>query len=210
MTYLVSILIPTLIERKGVFNELVDSIYKQIKQGGYEKKIEILSICDDRSIPLSTKRNMMQKICSGKYFLHLDDDDELDEYFCKSVVNHIEELPIFQNNEPDVIGFNQLARVRGGRFIVRPNIKSGFNLTPIKRGESNQTGYQEFERFPWQWCLWHEKYKKIYRTDVDTNAREDQNWLKKILLEYPKSMSYIDRVLHYYNYDNPELSTCQN
>ena len=209
MTYLVSILIPTLIERKSVFNELVDSIYKQIKQGGYEKKVEILSICDDRSIPLSMKRNMMQKMCSGKYFMHLDDDDELDEYFCEAVVNHIQDLPIFQTNEPDVIGFNQLAKVRGGRFIVKPNINRPFTLTPVERSKSNQTPYQEFERFPWQYNLWHEKYKRIYRTDVDTNAREDQNWLKKLKLEYPKHMSYIDRVLHVYNFDDPSKTTTQ-
>ena len=209
MTYLVSILIPTLIERKSVFNELIDGIYKQIKQGGYEKKIEILSICDDRSIPLSTKRNMMQKICSGKYFMHLDDDDSLDEYFCESVVNHIEDLSIYKKNDPDVIGFNQLAKVNGDRFIVRPNINRDFNLTPVERSNSNQTGYKEYERYPWQWSLWNEKYKRIYRTDVDTNAREDQNWLKKILLEYPKSMSYIDRVLHVYNFDDPSNTTCQ-
>jgi len=210
MTYLVSILIPTLLERKGVFNELVDSIYKQIKQGGYEKKIEIVSICDDRSIPLSTKRNMMQKISNGKYFMHLDDDDSLDEYFCETVVKHIEDIPIFQTNEPDVIGFKQLAKVRGGRFIVKPNINRDFRLTPVERSKSNQTGYQEFERYPWQYNLWHEKYKTIYRTDVDTNAREDQNWLKKLKLEYPKHMSYIDRVLHVYNFDDPSNTTCQN
>jgi len=209
MTYLVSILIPTLIERKSVFNELVDSIYKQIKQGKYEKKVEIVSICDDRSIPLSMKRNMMQKMCSGKYFMHLDDDDELDEYFCEAVVNHIQDLPIFQTNEPDVIGFNQLAKVRGGRFIVKPNINRPFTLTPVERSKSNQTPYQEFERFPWQYNLWHEKYKRIYRTDVDTNAREDQNWLKKLKLEYPKHMSYIDRVLHVYNFDDPSNTTTQ-
>jgi glycosyltransferase involved in cell wall biosynthesis len=209
MTYLVSILIPTLIERKSVFNELIDSIHKQIKQGKYEKKVEIVSICDDRSIPLSMKRNMMQKMCSGKYFMHLDDDDELDEYFCEAVVNHIQDLPIFQTNEPDVIGFNQLAKVRGGRFIVKPNINRDFNLTPIPRSKSNQTPYQEFERFPWQYSLWNEKYKRIYRTDVDTNAREDQNWLKKLKLEYPKHMTYIDRVLHVYNFDDPSKTTTQ-
>lgn len=210
MTYLVSILIPTLIERKSVFNELVDSIYKQIKQGKYEKKVEIVSICDDRSIPLSTKRNMMQKMCSGKYFMHLDDDDSLDDTFCQSVVNHIEDLPIFQKNEPDVIAFNQLAKVNGARFIVKPNINRDFRLTPVERSKSNQTGYKEFERYPWQYSLWNKKFKKIYRTDVDTNAGEDQNWLKKIILEYPKNMSYIDRVLHVYNFDDPSLTTCQN
>lgn len=209
MTYLISILIPTLIERKSVFNELVDSIHKQIKQGKYEKKVEILSICDDRSIPLSMKRNMMQKMCSGKYFMHLDDDDSLDDTFCQSVVNHIENLPIFQKNEPDVIGFNQLAKVNGSRFIVKPNINRDFRLTPVERSKSNQTGYKEFERYPWQYSLWNKKFKKVYRTDVDTNAGEDVNWLKKITLEYPKHMSYIDRVLHVYNFDDPSLSTCQ-
>ncbi len=141
--------------------------------------------------------------------MHLDDDDSLDEYFCESVVNHIEDLSIYQKNDPDVIGFNQLDKVNGDRFIVRPNINRNFNLTPVERSNSNQSGYKEYERFPWQWSLWNEKYKRIYRTDVDTNAREDQNWLKKILLEYPKSMSYIDRVLHVYNFDDPSNTTCQ-
>ena len=123
MTYLVSILIPTLIERREVFNELIESINKQIKAGGYQKKIEIVSICDDRSVKLSEKRNMLQKLSSGKYFLHMEDDDSLDNEFCRSVIQHIEDLPIFQENEPDVIGFNQLAKVKGKRFIVKPNIK---------------------------------------------------------------------------------------
>lgn len=209
MTYLISILIPTLIERREVFNLLIDNIHKQIKQNNYEKKIEVLSICDDRNLKLSVKRNMLQKMSSGRYFMHLDDDDSLESDFCISVIKHIEDLPIFQKNEPDIIGFNQLAKVQGKRFIVKPNIRNELFLSPVPRNKSNQTGYQEFERFPWQYNLWHEKYKKIYRTESDTNAREDQNWLKKIKLEYPKQMSYINKVLHIYNFDNPELSTCQ-
>lgn len=208
MTYLVSILIPTLIERRQVFNELIDKLYKQIEGGNYQKKIEILSICDDRSVKLCDKRNMLQKLSRGKYFLHLDDDDELDDHFCQSVIEHIElDLPVLyeKNHVPDIIGFNQLARVSGKRFIVIPHIKSDFNLNPAPK----KNGYPAYYRFPWQYCLWNEKYKKIYRTDVDTNAREDQNWLKKVILEYPRHMSYIDRVLHYYNFDDPSKTTCQ-
>ena len=205
MTYLVSILIPTLIERREVYNVLIDKIYKQIDEGDYKSKIEIVSICDDRSLKLSDKRNTLQKLSRGKYFLHLDDDDELSDDFCKSVIDHIEYLPTYQANEPDCIGFNQLAKVQGKRFIVKPNIKSELHLTATN-GTSN---YPEFYRYPWQWCLWNEKYKRVYRTDSDTNAREDQNWLKKIQLEYPKNMTYIDKCLHIYNFDNPELSTCQ-
>jgi len=209
MTYLISILIPTLIERREVFNHLIDNIHKQIKENKYEEKVEVLSICDDRNLKLSVKRNMLQKMSSGKYFCHIDDDDSLESDFCISVIRHIEDLPIFQKNEPDCIGFNQLAKVQGKRFVVRPNIRNGFNLTPVERIKSNRTAYPEFERFPWQYNLWHEKYKKVYRTESDTNAREDQNWLRKIKLEYPKQMSYINKVLHIYNFDNPELSTCQ-
>ena len=204
MTYLVSILIPTLIERRKVFNELIDKIYKQIEEDDYKDKIEIVSICDDRSVKLSDKRNMLQKLSRGKYFLHLD-DDELSDDFCKSVVDHIEDLPTYQKNEPDCIGYDQLAKVQGNRFIVKPNIKCGLHLTPT----NGNTNYPEFYRYPWQFNLWHEKYKTVYRTDSDTNAREDQNWLKKVQLEYPKNMSYIEKILHIYNFDNPELSTCQ-
>ena len=206
MTYLVSILIPTLIERREVFNKMIDKLYKQIESGNYQDKIEILYICDDRSVKLCDKRNMLQKLSRGKYFLHLDDDDELDDAFCESVIEHIEkDLPVLYEKDPDCIGFNQLARVEGKRFIVIPHIKHDFNLRPAPY----KNGYPAYYRYPWQYCLWNERYKKIYRTDVDTNAREDQNWLKKVLLEYPKHMSYIDRVLHYYNFDNPEQSTCQ-
>jgi len=204
--YLVSILIPTLIERREIYNIMIDKLYRQIDAGNYQNKIEIVSICDDRSVKLCDKRNMLQNLSNGKYFLHLDDDDELDDHFCQSVVEHIElDLPVYQTKDPDCIGFNQLARVSGKRFIVIPHIQSDFNLNPAP----DKNGYPAYYRFPWQYCLWHEKYKKVYRTDSDTNAREDQNWLKKVLLEYPKNMSYIDRVLHYYNFDSPELSTCQ-
>jgi len=209
MTYLISILIPTLIERRGVFNEMIDKLYRQIETGNYQKKIEIVSICDDRSVKLCDKRNTLQKLSRGKYFLHLDDDDELDDEFCKSVIEHIElDLPVLyeKNHEPDCIGYNQLARVSGNRFIVIPHIKSDFQLRPAP----DKNGHPAYYRFPWQYNLWHEKYKKIYRTESDGgNQREDQNWLKKVLLEYPKHMSYIDKVLHYYNFDDPSKSTCQ-
>tara|TARA_R110002012_G_scaffold321095_1_gene547370 strand:- start:812 stop:1429 length:618 start_codon:yes stop_codon:yes gene_type:complete len=205
MTYLISILIPTLIERRKIYNELIDKIYKQIDEGDYKSKIEIVSICDDRSVKLSDKRNTLQKLSRGKYFLHLDDDDELSDDFCESVITHIEDLPTYQENEPDCIGFNQLAKVQGKRFIVKPNINCGLHLSQT----NGTTNYPEFYRYPWQYNLWNEKYKTVYRTDSDTNAREDQNWLKKIQLEYPKNMSYIDKILHIYNFDDPELSTCQ-
>jgi hypothetical protein len=202
MTYLISILIPTLIERRQTYDFMVEKLYRQIEGNDNLKgKVEILSICDDRSIPLSMKRNMLQKMSSGKYFTHLDDDDNFTDDYCKTIVEHIESL----DEDYDIISYDQKAFLPDNVVIlVKPSMNCGMNL-------SQAQDPQAFHRFPWQWSLWNEKYKRIYRTDSDTNQREDQNWLKKIMLEYPATMSYItDFVGHEYHFEEGvEASTCQ-
>ena len=209
---LISILIPTISERSEQFQQMSNKLYLQIKVNRFEKKVEIISIADNRTIPLSVKRNMLQKMSSGKYFVSLDDDDEFTDTFLKRVVNHIESLD--QDNLPDIIGYNQLAKVSGSRFIVKPHMDASLSLRAVGNEYNPDMTLRkgvlpEFYRYPWCWCLWHEKFKKVYRTDSDTNAREDVNWLKKVQLEYPKTMSYIDFIGHVYHFDNPSLSSCQ-
>jgi len=204
--YLISILIPTLLERQDVFDKMVNGLYKQIKDNNLQDKVEIISICDNRNIPVVEKRNMLQKLSSGKYFTHLDDDDCFSDDYCKKVVDHIERLPIFSDNEPDIIGYDQMCYVEDKQFIVKPSMNHGLSLTP--------DGYKEdlptYIRFPWQYHLWHQKYKKVYRTKSDGSGAEDPNWLKKISLEYPKNMSYIrDWIGHTYNFQDPSKSTTQ-
>jgi len=209
---LISVLIPTISERGEQFEKMSNKLYTQIKANQFEKKVEIISIADNRTIPLSVKRNMMQKMSSGKYFMHLDDDDELTDNFLKRVVNHIESLD--PNKYQDIIGYNQLAKVSGKRFIVKPHMEAGLSLIPCGNQLNPDMSVRkdilpEFYRYPWQFNLWHEKFKKVYRTDSDTNAKEDTNWLKKVQLEHPKTMSYIDFIGHVYNFDDPNLSSCQ-
>ncbi len=209
--YLVSILIPTLLERTEQFQKMVNRLYKQINDNTLQTKIEVIYICDNRTIPLSKKRNMMQKMCNGLYFTHLDDDDNFTDNYCMSVVKFIEGM----GKPLDIISYNQLAYVKNDKFIVVPSMTHGLNLTPkdIEFDEDMNPlkTLPTFLRYPWQWCLWRtERFRKVYRTDVDKNAREDQNWLKKCSLEYPKNMGYINEILHHYHYEKPEKSTCQS
>ena len=220
MTYLISILIPTLIERKDEYNTMMKGLYEQIKKHDLKDKVEIISICDDRSISLCEKRNMMQKLSSGKYFVHLDDDDEFSCDYCEKIIDHIQRIPVFHKDEPDIIGYNQLAKVSGGRFIVKPHLDATLRLTPCGNqidpdGKIKEGIIPEFYRYPWQYCLFHQRFKTVYRTESDSPSPDkphmfdDLNWLKKVQLEHPKKMSYIDFIGHTYNFDDPSKTTSQ-
>lgn len=209
---LISILIPTLLERQDVFNKLVDGLYKQIKDNKLEDKVEVLSITDNRTIPLSVKRNTLQNLATGKYFTHLDDDDELSSDYCKTMVEFIEkDIPIQYKELPDIIGYDQICYVNKDIFVVKPSLNFDFRLQPPPANMPSKKEYPEYMRVPWQWNLWRtDKFSKVYRSDADTNAREDQNWLKRVYLEYPQSMAYVrDYIGHIYHFEDPSKSTCQ-
>ena len=216
MTYLISFLIPTLRERTNKFKSLTDKLFLQIEENNLQNEVEVLSLYDNRSVKLSVKRNMLQKIARGMYFIHMDDDDRAADDYCITVVDVIKKL--IKNSHagtgnspvPDVITYNQFCEVNGKFMIVKTNPHSNMKLNFL----GMEGDIPVYERIPWQYHLWlRAKFSHIYRTDSDTNAREDQNWLKKIYLEYPNSFYNIDKILHYYYFDangtGENKSTCQ-
>lgn len=216
MGYLISFLIPTLRERSDKFKSLTDKLFLQIEEHKLQNEVEVLSIYDNRNLKLSVKRNMLQKIARGMYFIHMDDDDRVADDYCITCVNEIKKL--IKNSHagtgnspvPDVITYNQFCEVNGKFMIVKTNPKTDMRLNYI----GMEGDIPVYERIPWQYHLWlRAKFQHIYRTDSDTNAREDQNWLKKIYLEYPNSFYNIDKILHYYYFDTngvgENATTCQ-
>jgi len=197
---LISILIPSISERSETFKKLQDGLYTQIKDNNLEKKVEIISIADNRTIPLIEKRNVLQKLSSGKYFTHLDDDDNFSDDYCVRCVNAIENL----SEDCDIITYDQKCFVNDDIFIVTPNLMSDFNLNP----DFQKYNLKTFERYPWQYHLFHKRFKEIYRTDSDSPDKinkpamfDDLNWLKKIKLEYPQSVYHIDFIGHVYHFE---------
>ncbi len=203
---LVSILIPTLLERCSTFVPMVEDLYKQIKDNDLSDKVEVISICDNRTVKLSDKRNKLQKMAKGKYFTHLDDDDKFTEDYCIKVVEHIESL----EEDMDIIGYNQLAYVAEDIFVVKSSPHFGLKLEESPES-AKYKDYKTYYRTPWQWCLFNrERFGKVYRTDIDTNSMEDQNWLVRVHLERPKNYSHIDWIGHEYHFEKGVAgSTCQ-
>lgn len=208
---LVSILIPSLVERLPVFNPKLEGLYKQIKDNNLEEKVEIIVMTDNRTMKLSEKRNTMQKLARGKYFTHLDDDDNFTDDYCKKVVQHIQDIPTFRNDYPDIIGYDQKCFVNDDIFVLKPSLNHGFGMEEAPRNVPHPYDVPVYFRTPWQWQLWNrERFQHVWRSDADTNAREDVNWLKRVHLDYPKSMSVIENWIgHHYNFQDPSLSTCQ-
>jgi hypothetical protein len=205
MTYLVSILIPTLFERQEKCGRLLMDLYKQIKDNNLEDLVEVISMNDNRSVKLYEKRNTMQKLARGKYFLHHDDDDILVSDFCKTVVDFIQKM----DEEVDVINIEQKAFVGTDIFVVKSDLNEGLDLRLAPRHQP--PGPNIYKRYSWQWSLWNRKrFQHVMRSDIDTNAREDQNWLKRVSLEYPKTQAHIEgKILHEYHFEDPSESTCQ-
>ena len=208
---LVSILIPTLLERLSTYTPMVEDLYKQIKDNKLEDKVEIISICDNRTIPLVEKRNHLQKLARGKYFTHLDDDDKFASDYCKRVVDHIESLE--DSETIDIIAYDQKCFVEDDIFITTPHANA-----PLQLIEPHEKyNLKSFYRFPWQFHLFHKRFIEVYRTESDSPDKinkpamyDDLNWLKKVQLEYPEKMSVIeDWIGHEYHFEDPSKTTTQ-
>ena len=163
-----------------------------------------------RNMGLCKKRNMLQKLSTGKYFTHLDDDDRVvDGYFIK-LVKHIEGL----KDLPDIIAFDQICFVGEDTFIVKPDIT--LNLTLHTGPVKSEKDLKVYYRYPWQFHLFNERFKKVYRTESDSPDKinkphmfDDVNFLKKIQLEKPNRMEYVNEILHEYHFEDPSKTISQ-
>jgi hypothetical protein len=80
-----SILIPTISDRKYIFEELVKKLNKQINDNRLGDKIEIISKCDNRIMTIGEKRNLLLHKAKGKYTMFIDDDDDVSDDFIQLI-----------------------------------------------------------------------------------------------------------------------------
>jgi glycosyltransferase involved in cell wall biosynthesis len=105
----ISILIPTIIERRYYLETLLISLYKQCgKLSSFDciedtrmgaagsigvhtfALVEIIVAMDDREIPTGTKRNILLEHAKGKYVIGLDDDDKPAPFYVEEILKGAE------------------------------------------------------------------------------------------------------------------------
>lgn len=145
-----SILIPTLPERKEMLSHLLSTLH--IK---YLPEVEILTD-DDTKLSTGAKRNRLLQRASGEYVVFIDDDDEVSDIYIAAILVAIKK-------KPDVIGFSGWMTTNGGKrseFKISVNnpyttikekgtltyLRFNNHLSPIKRDIALKIGYRDISR----------------------------------------------------------------
>jgi hypothetical protein len=150
------------------------------------KDIEVLLFMDNKKRTVGGKRDALVQMSSGKYFMFVDDDDDLVS---------VDEIYQATFQDVDVITFKQLCKNNDKTsFVVTFGIG---NENEVKKA-SAFGAHLDCKRPPYHVCAWNKKFK-IYRFP-EISYGEDWEWVQKCLPE-AKTEVFIDKILHRYDYD---------
>lgn len=90
------------------YNQLVKELMKQIREGGYEKRVQIYPVEDNGTLPIGWKRNKGNIRCQGKMVSHFDDDDWPEPTYVKDLLTEYDKDPTV-----DCITFNAVSTLDG-------------------------------------------------------------------------------------------------
>lgn len=179
-----SILIPSIPSRW----ERAQKLYTKISAMCAGKDIEILLFMDNKKRSIGLKRDALVQMSRGKYFMFVDDDDDLIS---------VDEIYEATFQDVDVITFKQQCYGIDAK-------KTPFTVT-FGLGNDNEMGkgpeygvYLDCKRPPYHVCAWNQYFKKFRYPDNGTS--EDWDWTQQCITE-AKTEVFIDKILHKYNFD---------
>lgn len=173
-----SILTPTIPGREAQLAALQTKITNQ----SVGKRVEHLSLCDNRFMSIGEKRQRLVNIAAGKYIAFCDDDDDVsDDYVAK--------LLEAARRDADVITFRQRVTYNGieGEAV--------FGIS----NEDEPFVAGSFNRAPWHVCAWKRERVKDCQFAFK-NYGEDIVWATQARAKV-RSGFHIDSVLHHYRHD---------
>lgn len=85
-----SILIPTVIERRSRFEVLYINLLKQANG----KPVEVLYLSDNKELPIGTKRQRLLEMAQGRFIVFFDDDDTPVNNYVDLILNAIQDSTV--------------------------------------------------------------------------------------------------------------------
>lgn len=185
ITPLLSILIPTILERRDQFDHLVSFISNVLEDNALHDAVELISYSDNKEISIGKKRNYLYGMAKGLYSWAIDDDDAI-------ATDAIPLILAAMKTDPDCITFQELCNIDG------VTSRSNFSLNYIDWGE-HIDGWDHV-RTPF--------FKTPIKTSIcqafpvpDMRFGEDHSWAR-IIQPHLKTEVHIDEFLYYYNHQS--------
>lgn len=192
---LLSILIPTTIDRKEATAKLKAELKRQIIEGSYQDSVEIKSMEDNKEMSVGAKRNLLYNAAKGRYSVQWDSDDWIHPLAVKMIIEAAKQLP-------DCITYKEHCTINGE--IKFSNFSNEY---PDWNGEGNNVlsdGFH-FQRTPF--------FKTPIRTDLcqkvgvgDIRWSEDHDFAKRIK-PVLNSEVHIDEFIYFYQHESSNFKT---
>lgn len=188
---LLSILIPTIPERKGRLSTLLFELEKQkLEFLKFHHTIGYIQIIVndsprflDGGLSIGKKREELVNGASGKYLCFLDDDESI-------APNYIESLMRLCAEGNDIVTFRASVRMDNMWALVN------MSLNNIENEQIHPDGI--VNRPPWHMCPVKSVYAKMF-SFPDLNNAEDFAWMEQVL-KCCHTESHTDRILFQYNH----------
>jgi hypothetical protein len=184
---ILSILIPTLEKREAIFNRLNNFLLAQIQKYELQEKVVIIPLKNNGEHNIGKLRNMLASMCQTAYSDFIDDDDMVDSFFLKDIVN------VLETENPDAVGF------RGIYKDIKTQTTKPF---VVRCGEKYEERDNCFYRPPNHISPKRNEFNlKVPFPDVKFGEDHSQciNLKNSGLLQ---SCSFIDKNMYYYLYDS--------
>ena len=181
-----SILIPTLPNRKAFLDDLYDQLEDQIHKSGYEGQIEV-HINPNPNESIGSKRNNLLYMATGEYTCFIDDDDEIDKDYIKTIMQG-------RNKSPDCISLRGIYSIDGK---IDGTFEHSIKYKAYRTVYVNQIKY---ERYPNHLNVIKAEISKKFKFK-EINHGEDTDWATQIFKSgLLKNEYYTDKILYYYKY----------
>lgn len=86
---LLTILIPAIPERLKQLQSLMSELGHQIESCCAGNEVEVISLLDNKWVPIGTKRQRLLDMASGKYVTFIDDDDWISDVYLSAILEVI-------------------------------------------------------------------------------------------------------------------------
>ena len=181
---LLSILIPTLEERRDSFRRLMEKLDRQIAGSSLAEQVEILCFLDDRRHSVGHKRNWLVEQARGEFVAFVDDDDGVSDEYVPMICR-----AILENPEIDCIGIK-------GRITFAGKSPRIFIHSIQYREYFSRGGI--YYRPPYHLNPIRREIARRYRF-ADISYSEDIDWAMRVCRDKVLRNEYfIDEIIYFY------------